>query len=119
MCQGLVENEESFTPWMHLIKNSNHLIDLNKQLHVVPPWITTDPQINNHLGILDDIPLFIADDQMPVFFLDKIGDVDDAAMSLLLEDLFSLLSPFHTCQTGVLMDNHSGAYHILCLYSFA
>jgi len=104
---------------MRLIKNSNRLIDLSKQLRVVPPQITADPQINNRSGILDDIPLFIVDDQTPIFFLNKIGDVDDAAASLLLEDLFSLLSPFHTCQTGVSMDNHSGAYHILCLYLFA
>jgi len=118
MCQGLVENEDPFTPQMHLVKNCDHLVNLDKQLCVIPPWITTCPWIYDRSCILDNNPLLIVDDKSPIFFLNKIGDMDNAAMSLLLEDLFIWPGPFNRYQNGVSDNNHIGAHHIFCLYLF-
>jgi len=119
MCRRHVEDKEHNTLWMGLLENGNGLVNLNKQLGVIPPWITAHPWINNGSCVLDNVPLLVADDKAAVFFLDKIGDVDDAATSLLLEDLLMWQMPFHTCHVSVLKDSHSGAHHIFCLYLFA
>ena len=87
MCQGLVKEKEHFTLQVCLLENSDHLINLSKQLGVLPPWITACPRIYNCLCILDDVPLPIMDDKMPILFLNKIRDMENAAMLLLLEDL--------------------------------
>jgi hypothetical protein len=85
---------------------------------VCSPWITADSRIDYGLSILDNAALLIVDDQPPVFLLNKVRDMDDAAASLLLKDLLISLSPFHTCQISVSKDNHPGAHHIFCLYLF-
>jgi hypothetical protein len=104
---------------MCLLKNHDCLVNLNEQLGVLPPWITANSRIYYGLSILDNATLLIADDQPPIFLLNKVRDMDDVAMSLLLKDLFISLSPFHTCQIGVSKDNHPSAHHMFYLYSFA
>ena len=119
MRRWLVENEQGFTPQMCLLEYHDCLVNLNKQLGVFPLWITADSRIDYGPGILDYVTLLVADDKPPVFLLNKVRDMDDAAVSLLLKDLFTSLSPFYTCQIGVSKDNHPDAHHIFCLYLFA
>jgi len=104
---------------MCLLKYCDCLVNLNKQLCVILPWVAPYPWIYDHSCILDNIPLLIVDNMIAVFFLDKIGDVDNVAMSLLLEDLLIWPAPFNRSQKGVSKDNHIGAHHIFCLYLFA
>ena len=119
MCRGLVKEEECLTLRVCLLKNSDRLINLSKQLGVLSPRIPACPRIYDLSCVLDDVLLPITDDEMPVLFLNKIGDVDDAATPLLLENLLIWLMPFQTCQNSVPECNHLHAHHISCLYSFA
>lgn len=104
---------------MRLLENIKCLVDLSKQLDVIPPWITTCTRIDDGACIPYNIPLLIADNKPPILFLDKVRDMDDAATPLLLEDLFICLAPFNRCQNSVSRGNHLGVHQIFCLYSFA
>ena len=98
MCRGLVENEKPNTPRMCLLENRNCLVDLSQQLGMISPRIPSCSQIDNGSCILDNLPFLVADDKPSILFLDKIGDMDDVAMPLFLEDLFTWSAPFHTCE---------------------
>jgi len=77
---------------MCLFEDLNHLINLHEELFMVPPWVTTHTGINDAVRILHHDPLFIADNESSILFLNKIQDMDKLAMPLLYEFLLIRLS---------------------------
>jgi hypothetical protein len=57
-----IEYEEHNTIGVCLIEDRHCLIDLCKQLNIIPPWISACAGISDALGILNDDPVLIADD---------------------------------------------------------
>jgi hypothetical protein len=57
---------------MRLFKDLNRFVNLHEELLMVPPQVATNAWINDAARILHHIPLFIADNESSIFFLDKI-----------------------------------------------
>ena len=78
---------------MRLIKYLDRLVNLHKELGMVPPCIGAHPQINNASRVLHHITLFVADDKTSIFLFDEIGHMNQSPAPLLQELLLAAFGP--------------------------
>src|SRR5216683_7598075 len=83
MCGQLVKHKEPNAIGMCLFKDLDRFVNLHEELLMVPPRVAADTWINDVACILHHIPLFIADNESSIFFLNKIQDMDKPAAPLL------------------------------------
>ena len=68
----MVEQEKRDALGVHLLKDFHSLIDLRKELHMIPPLVAACPQIHNIASILHHDAFLIVDDKTSILFLDEI-----------------------------------------------
>ena len=78
---------------MCLLEDRDHFVNLHEELHVVPPWVTTDTWINDAACILHHITLLIVDTEVSIFFLNEVQYMDEPPAPLPLKLLLTILNP--------------------------
>ena len=68
----VVEEENSDTVGVRLLKDQDCPLDLHEELRMIPLWVAARSRIHNAPGILLHNALLITDDKTSVLLLDEI-----------------------------------------------
>ncbi len=93
MCGRVVKQEDSNTIGVRLLKDQDCPLDLYEELHMIPPWVATQPRICNALGVFPHDALLIVDDKTPILLLDEIQNVDESPVPFLHDFMVPIFIP--------------------------